>query len=201
MKVALYARVSTKDQTIENQLLDLRRFATARGLSIVVECTDVGVSGRKEKRHGLDEVIRLARSRQIDGVVVAGFDRFGRSLSHLVRTLEEFQALGVGFVSLREQVDLGTPTGRLMFALIGAMAEFERSLIVERINAGLRRARAQGKRPGRKPRVFRRDQVEDLRAAGLSWREIGRQLRVNYNTARRAMLRNPAAEATPNLAP
>lgn len=144
MKAVLYVRVSTNAQDPETQLNDLRRYAATRGLEVLDEIVDVGVSGRKERRTGLDRVMALARARAVHAILVAGFDRFGRSLANLVRALEEFQHLGVAFISLREQLDLGSLTGRVMFAVIAAMAEFERELIRERIDAGLRRARAQG---------------------------------------------------------
>ncbi len=121
MRVALYARVSTREQDPESQLLDLRRHAEARGMYVAGEFVDVGVSGRKERRPALDKVMALSRARTIDVILVTAFDRFGRSLAHLVRCLEEFQAMGVAFISLREQIDLATPTGRVMFAVIAAM--------------------------------------------------------------------------------
>jgi DNA invertase Pin-like site-specific DNA recombinase len=187
MRVVLYGRVSTKDQTTENQLQPLREYAAARGLEVLDVCVDVGVSGRKEGRPGLDKVMALARARAVDAVLVAAFDRFGRSLAHLVRALEEFEHLGVGFISLREQLDLGSPTGRVMFAVIGAMAEFERELIRERIRAGLARARAQGKRLGRPPRVYHRDQVLPLREAGHSQRAIAQELGISRRAVQRAL--------------
>jgi DNA invertase Pin-like site-specific DNA recombinase len=197
MKVVLYARTSTRDQTPDNQLQDLRRYGAARGLEVLGEYVDAGISGAKERRPGLDQVMALARARAVDGVVVAGFDRFGRSLPHLVRALEEFQHLGVGFTSLREQLDLGSPTGRVMFAVIAAMAEFERELIRERIQAGLRRARAQGTRSGkpigRPRRVFHRDRVATLRAEGQSLRAIGRTLQVSPRTVARLLEKHPTS--------
>ncbi len=199
MKVVLYTRVSRKEQTPENQLQDLRRFADARGFEVVGEYTDVGVSGRKERRPGLDAVLTLVRSRQADAVLVAAFDRFGRSLSHLVRALEEFQHIGVGFISLREQLDLASPTGRVMFAVIAAMAEFERELIRERVQAGLRRARAQGKRLGRPPRVFHRDRVLALHEAGQSLTKIAAHLGVSRRTVQRVLRR--AQKPLPEFCP
>lgn len=187
MRAVLYARVSTRDQDPETQLQDLRRYAAARGFEVVAETVDVGVSGAKERRPGLDRVMALARGRAVDAVLVAGFDRFGRSVAHLVRALEEFRHLGLGFVSLREQLDLSSPTGRVMFAVIAAMAEFERELIRERIQAGLRRARAQGKRLGRPPRVYHRDRVLPLRQAGKSIRAIAQELEISRRAVQRAL--------------
>lgn len=198
MRAVLYARVSTKgplsggrEQNIETQLLALRQYVTVRGWAVVAELSDVGVSGRKESRPGLDELMRLARGRQLDAVVVVGFDRFGRSLSHLVRTLEEFTALGVAFVSIREQMDLTTPAGRLMFALVAAMAEFERSLIQERVRAGMRRVAVQGTRSGRpvgRPgATFDRGRAAVLRAEGHSFRRIAREVGGSEASVRRAL--------------
>jgi DNA invertase Pin-like site-specific DNA recombinase len=133
---------------------------------------------------------------------VAPFDRFGRSLVHLVRSLEEFQYLGVGFISLREQLDLTSPAGRVMFAVIAAMAEFERELIRERIQAGLRRARAQGKRLGRPPRVFHRDRVLPLRQAGKTIRVIAQELGISRRAVQRVLraAQKPLADFCPNEA-
>ena len=130
--------------------------------------------------------------------MVAGFDRFGRSLAHLVRALEEFRHQEVAFVSLREQVDLGSPTGRVMFAVIAAMAEFERELIRERIQAGLRRARAQGKRLGRPPTIYHRDRVLPLRQAGHSIRRIAQALGISRRAVQRAL--KGAQNPLPDLA-
>ena len=198
MKVVLYARVSTKEQTADNQIQDLRRYAQAQAFEVLGEYVDLGVSGRKERRPGLDQVMALARARAVDAVIVAAFDRFGRSLVHLVRALEEFQHLGVGFISLREQLDLASPTGRVMFAVIAAMAEFERELIRERIQAGLRRARAQGTRSGkpigRPRRVFHRNQVASLRSEGHSLRAIAQALQVSRRTVARILHESPAQD-------
>jgi DNA invertase Pin-like site-specific DNA recombinase len=190
-----------KEQDPEVQLLALRQYAAARGFEIVRECVDIGVSGRKERRPGLDEVMVLARSRQVDIVLVAAFDRFARSSKHLVLALEEFQHLDVGFVSLREALDLTSPMGKAMYVIIAAMAELERELIAERVRAGLRRARAQGTRSGkpigRPRRVFHRERVATLRAEGQSLRSIARSLQVSARTVSRILQEHPAqAEET-----
>jgi DNA invertase Pin-like site-specific DNA recombinase len=138
VRVALYARVSTiNNQDPEMQLSELREYAQRRGFQIVEEFTDRGVSGSRESRPALDRLMADACRRRFDAVLVWKIDRFGRSLKHLVNSLEELGALGVSFVSLRDNLDLSTPSGRLMFQIIGAMAEFERALIQERIRAGL----------------------------------------------------------------
>jgi DNA invertase Pin-like site-specific DNA recombinase len=182
LRVALYARVSTRDkgQNPELQLTELREFATDRGWQIIGEFVDVGISGSKDMRPQLDALLRQAKARKLDVIAVWKLDRFGRSLRHLVDTLAELEALGVAFVCLSDQIDLSTPAGKLMFHVIGAMAEFERALIQERVRAGLAVARSKGKTLGR-PKV-RRDHDKDakrirqLRDEGQSYREIAEEL-------------------------
>jgi DNA invertase Pin-like site-specific DNA recombinase len=147
---------------------------------------DIGISGTKEKRPELDRLMADAHRRQFDVVIVWKFDRFARSVSHLLRALETFQALGIRFVSFSESLDTSTPAGKMVFTILGAVTELERSLIVERVKAGLRNAKAKGKRLGR-PRAFvDASQIADLRAQGRSWRKIARRLGVSARTARRA---------------
>ena len=150
MRAAIYARVSTLDQHPENQLAELRRYVAARGWDAAVEYVDHGVSGAKESRPALDRLVKDARRRKFDVVVTWKLDRLGRNLKHLITLLDDLQALGVAFVSLNEGIDATTPAGRLQMHVLGAIAEFERSRIVERVRAGLARARAQGKRLGRR---------------------------------------------------
>jgi DNA invertase Pin-like site-specific DNA recombinase len=152
-RVALYARVSTlNNQDPEMQLSELREYAGRRGWQIVEEFTDHGVSGCRESRPTLNRLVADACRRRFDAVLVWKIDRFGRSLKHLVNALAELAALGVAFISLRDNLDLSTPSRRLMFQIIGAMAEFERALIQERVRAGLRNARAKRKAPRATPR-------------------------------------------------
>lgn len=154
MRAAIYARVSTHNgQDPEMQLRELREYCQRRGWYGVTEYVDVGISGAKEKRPELDRLLADAHRREFDAVVVWRFDRFARSVSHLLRALETFCSLGIDFVSLSEQVDTSTPAGKLVFTVLGAVAELERSLIVERVRAGLRNARAKGKRLGRPRRA------------------------------------------------
>ena len=148
MIAAIYARVSTLDQEPENQLQELRRYVDVRGWS-AAEHVDRGVSGAKDKRPALDRLLVDARRRRFDVVVVWRLDRLGRNLRHLITLLEELQALGIAFVSLNEGIDATTPAGKLQMHILGAIAEFERSRIAERVKAGLQRARAQGTRLGR----------------------------------------------------
>jgi DNA invertase Pin-like site-specific DNA recombinase len=152
LKVALYARVSTVDQEPENQLQELRRYVEARGWT-AVEYVDKGVSGSKDRRPALDQLLRDAKRRKFAVVVCWRLDRLGRNLRHLITLLEEFQALGVAFVSLAEGIDATTPAGKLQMHILGAIAEFERERIRERVLAGLQRARSQGKRLGRPRKV------------------------------------------------
>jgi DNA invertase Pin-like site-specific DNA recombinase len=172
-RVALYARVSTfLGQDPEMQLRELRAFAASRGWTVTDEYVDRGVSGSKDRRPKLDLLMGGAKRRAFDIVLVWKLDRFARSVKHLVTAIAEFEALSVQFVSLRDNLDLTTPSGRLMFHVIGAMAEFERSLIQERVRAGLRNARAKGQRLGRPAVNIPQAKVQRLRAQGLSWSRI-----------------------------
>ena len=150
MRVGMYARVSTTaGQTCENQLIELRAYCQARGWTIYREYVDEGVSGSKDRRPALDQLVTDAKRRRFDVMLAWRLDRVGRNLRHLVLLLEDLQAIGVGFVSLNEGIDLGTPAGRLQLHILAALSEFERCRIQERVRAGLARARAQGKRLGR----------------------------------------------------
>ena len=146
MKAAIYARVSTanngQDPTMQTR--ELREYAERRGWTLTSEYVDVGINGSQERRPELDRLMLDAHKRRFDIVVVWKFDRFARSVSHLLRALETFQSLGIEFVSLSEQMDTSTPTGKMVFTILGAVAELERSLIAERVRAGLRNARAKG---------------------------------------------------------
>ncbi len=144
MKVALYARVSTQGQDPEVQLVALRAHAAQRGWQVVEEFVDRGISGAKERRPALDRLMKAAWAGHVQVVLVWRFDRFARSVKHLVAALETFRSLHVGFVSLQEQLDTSTPIGQAMFTIIGAMAQLERDIIRERVKAGLERAKARG---------------------------------------------------------
>lgn len=197
IRAALYGRVSTNNgQDPEMQLRELREYCHRRGWEIVSEYVDVGISGTREKRPQLDKLVADAHRRQLDAVVVWRFDRFARSVSHLLRALETFRSLGIEFVSLSESVDTSTPTGKMVFTVLGAVAELERSLIVERVRAGLRNARAKGRRLGRPRKALDPETIAALRAQGASWRAIGAQLRVAPRTAYtvlQARVKNPIA--------
>lgn len=190
MRVALYARVSTTNgQHPEMQLTELREYASRRGWNIVGEYVDEGISGSKESRPQLNRLMADVHRRKFEIVLVWKIDRFGRSLKHLVNALADLDAYGVAFVSLRDSLDLSTPSGRLMFQIIGAMAEFERALIQERVRAGLKSARARGKRLGRPRTSVDADQIAELRASGTSWRQISERVGAGVGTVRRAAAR------------
>ena len=184
MNTAIYARVSTNNgQDPEMQLRELREYCQRRGWNVFVEYVDAGISGAKEKRPELDRLLADAHRRRFDAVVVWRFDRFARSVSHLLRALETFRSLGIEFVSLSEQVDTSTPAGKLVFTVLGAVAELERSLIVERVRAGIRNARAKGKRLGRPRSAVDAEEIKRLRAQGASGRAVGAALGVSAATA------------------
>src|SRR4051812_48512561 len=183
MKVAVYARVSTTDQTCENQLLELRRYVAARGWTIFGEYVDQGISGTKERRPALDDLLKDAKRRRFDVLCVWRLDRLGRSLRHLILLLDDLHATGLSFVSLSEGIDATTPAGRLQLHVLGAIAEFERSRIAERVKLGMARAKSQGKHLGR-PKVTVSD--SDLLAVShLSVRDAATQLGVSKSVVAR----------------
>lgn len=179
-RIALYARVSTTDQNPEAQLAELRDFAGSRGFSVHREYVD-RVSGdfSKRKRGRLTEYAQLMKDagrRQFDAVVVWKFDRLARSLPALLEALETFHALGIDFIATTQNIDTTTPMGRLFFSIVGAFAEFERALIVDRVRAGLDNARRKGKTLGRPTNKPRHTRIQALRRQGLSLRSIQRQV-------------------------
>ncbi len=189
-RVALYARVSTKNngQDPETQLLALREYAQVRKLAVFAEYVDIGISGAKDSRPALNELMADARKRRFDTVLVARFDRFARSTRHLVLALEEFNALGVDFISLSESVDTSTPMGKMVYTVIAAVAELERSLIRERVVMGLQRAKAQGKKLGR-PRGSAQDvdAIHRFRREGLSLLQIAKRLNTSKSSVARLL--------------
>src|SRR5690348_17362179 len=176
-RVAIYGRVSTTHhgQDVTMQTLELRQFAEARGWTVAGEYIDAGVSGKKDCRPELNRLMADAHKRRFDVVCVWRFDRFARSVSHLLRALETFKALGIDFVSYSEQMDTSTPAGKMVFTVLGAVAELERSLIVERVRAGLRNARAKGKKLGRPRAIVDAAKINHLRSQGRTLREIDRK--------------------------
>lgn len=202
MRAAIYARVSTNNgQDPTMQTRELQEYCEHREWELFDQYVDAGVSGAKDSRPELNRLLADAHKRRFDAVVVWKFDRFARSVSHLLRALETFQALGIEFVSLTEGVDTSTPAGKMVFTVLGAVAELERSLICERVKAGLRNARAKGKRIGRPKAVFDGSQIARLREQGLSWLVIAETLGVGEGTVRRlaqASAKNPAPSAAAN---
>ena len=185
MRCAIYARVSTTVQTCENQLLELRRYCAARGWTVFKEYLDEGVSGSKDRRPALDELLKAARRRRFDVLVCWRLDRLGRNLRHLILLLDELHALGVAFVSLAEGIDATTPAGRLQLHVLGAIAEFERARIQERVKAGLARAKAQGKRLGRPRRQLSAARLAALTGASLN--EAASELGISRSTLQRRL--------------
>jgi DNA invertase Pin-like site-specific DNA recombinase len=186
-------RVSTKGhgQTTDTQALALREYAKRRGFQIADEYRDEGISGAKDRRPELDRMMADARKRRFDAVLVARFDRFARSTKHLVLALEEFQSLGIDFISLNESIDTSTPMGRMVFTVIAAVAELERSIIQERVQAGVDRARRQGKRFGRPAVIVDRHRLAQMKAAGTSIKAIAKECGIARATVRSILAKVP----------
>ncbi len=182
-KVAIYARVSTSEQSTDSQLLDLRRYVRERGWHLYREYTDNGVSGTKDFRPALNELMNDARKRRFDTVLVWRFDRFARSTKHLILALEEFRNLGIDFVSFQENIDTSSPLGSAIFTIISAVAQLERDIIAERVKAGLRRAKENGKKLCRPKVKVDLDQVKALHSQGYSTRAIAQELGLTKSTA------------------
>jgi len=184
MRVSLYCRVSTKDQSCELQLRELRAYCASRGLTIVREYIDVGQSGAKNSRPELNQLMADARKRKLDAVMVWRFDRFARSTKHLLLALDEFRSLGIQFISYQENIDTTSPLGQALFTIVGAVAQMERDLIRSRVNAGVANARANGKQLGRPRRVADGDRILQMKAEGASIREIATAVGLGYGTIR-----------------
>lgn len=181
---AVYSRVSTvgHGQDPAAQTRELVEYCQRRGWEVFDLYVDNGVSGRKDSRPALNRLMADAHARRFDVICCWRFDRFSRSVSHLCRALETFNALDIQFVSLCEQVDTSTPTGKLVFTILGAVAEGERNLIAERVRSGLRNARAKGKRLGRPTKSVDVDRIKSLRASGHSWRAIAAMMKLSVGT-------------------
>ena len=192
-RAALYMRISTKGhgQTTDTQAVALREYAERRGFQVVDEYRDEGISGAKDRRPQLDRMMQDARKRRFDAVLVARFDRFARSTKHLVLALEEFSSLGVDFISLNESIDTSSPMGRMVFTVIAAVAELERSIIRERVVMGLDRAKRQGKRLGRPKTFVSESKIQQLASDGLSLRQIAEHMGVSHTKVAR-LLRSAA---------
>ena len=199
-RAALYVRVSTTEQTVENQLLDLRRYAKERGWTIHGEYADSGISGAKTSRPELDRLMDAAKKRKFDVLLVWRFDRFARSVKHLVLALEELRGLDIDFISYQENVDTTSALGEAIFTIIAAMAALERNIIIERVKAGLNRARAQGKQIGRPEVDVDARRVVELRRAGRTMRQIAAQLGTS-RTKIFKMLRSASVTKAPRKPP
>ena len=193
MRCAVYARVSTSEQTCDNQLIELRRYVEARGWT-ATEFVDSGVSGTTDRRPALDALMKDAKRRRFDVLVVWRLDRLGRTLKHLVTLLEDVQAVGIAFVSLGEGIDCTSAAGRLQLHVLAALAEFERARIAERVRAGLARVRASGKRLGRPATTVAMTDLE--RTGHLSVRDAAGVLGVSRSIVHRARLSRKPAEST-----
>jgi DNA invertase Pin-like site-specific DNA recombinase len=189
-RAALYMRVSTVDQHPETQLLDLRQMAAQRGYEIIHEYTD-RISGTKAKRPGLDAMMAGARRGQFDVVLVWASDRIARSVKHFLDVLDELSRLNIEYVSFRENIDTGGPLGRAIVVIIGAVAELERNLIIERVRAGMRRARLDGQHIGRNPLVLDNAAIQHDRGQGQSLRQIAKGHRISTATVRRVLSERP----------
>jgi len=189
MKVAIYARVSTSDQSPALQLDELREYCQRRGWAIVAEYIDHGVSGSRDSRPELDRMLSAAKRREFDCLLVWKLDRLGRSLKHLVNTIADLEALGIAFASLKDSLDLSTAGGRLLFGVIAAMAQFERDLIRERVLSGLAAAKRRGRIGGRRAKVtnLTMREIQYLRGQGLSLAAIGQRLALDKATISRAL--------------
>jgi putative DNA-invertase from lambdoid prophage Rac len=187
-KAAIYARVSTSDQNCELQLAELRQFVARHGWEVAGEYIDT-LSGSKASRPALDRLMTAAQRREFDAVLVWKLDRFGRSVLHLSQQLAALASYNVRFVAVTQGLDTdqSNPCAKLMLTLLAGVAEFERELIIERTVAGIEAARKRGVQLGRRPRVFRRDEVIRLRAEGWSWKAISTALGVPVGTCRGAV--------------
>jgi DNA invertase Pin-like site-specific DNA recombinase len=196
-KCAIYARVSTPDQRVDNQLYDLRQFAAQRGYEVVAEFTDVGISGSKARRPGLDLMLRDARKRKFTVLIVAAFDRVARSTKHFLGVVDELDSLGIEFISKRENIETCGAMGRLFITLISSIAELEADLIRERVRAGIRRRKLEGLPVGRQPLDIDHDSLVEDRLAGMSLTDVAKR----YGVSRASVVRwvRVARQATPAL--
>ncbi len=189
MKIALYTRVSTFDQSVDMQLSDLRLYCEQRGFEIYKEYSDEGISGTKDRRPSLDELMDDARKRRFDVVLCWRFDRFARSTKHLITALEEFRHLGIDFISYQENIDTCSPLGKAIFTIVSAIAELERNIIAERVKAGIRNAREKGKRLGRPKKLnLNVKELQKMRNQGLSFKKIADRVKACPATIYKTLL-------------
>jgi DNA invertase Pin-like site-specific DNA recombinase len=178
-KAVLYCRTSTSDQHLENQILDLRKLAAQRGFAVTREYCDRGISGSKAKRPGLDAMMNDARRGEFSVVLVAAFDRIARSTRNFLEIVDELSSANIEFISAREAIDTSGPMGRMFLTILGSIAELERSLIVERIKAGMRRAQIEGRRLGRAPLSVDRNALVRDRLSGMSLTDVAAKYRIS----------------------
>ena len=181
-KAAIYARVSTPDQHVETQLYDLRKLAAQRGFAVVREYCDRGISGSKAKRPGLDTMMADAQRKEFSVILVAAFDRIARSTKNFLQIVDELHELEIEFISAREAIDTSGPMGRMFITMIGSIAELEKSILVERIKSGMRRARMDGRRLGRAPLDVDRNAIVRDRVSGLSLTQTAKRHKVSRAT-------------------
>ena len=186
-KVAIYVRVSTKDQSVGMQLNDLERYSRERGFDVFKVYQDNGISGTKDNRPGLNQLMDDTRKRKFDVVLVWRFDRFARSTKHLVNALYEFRNLGIDFISYQENIDTSSPLGEAIFTIISAMSKLERDIIAERVKGGLRKARANGKRLGRPETGVDASRVIEYKEQGKSIREIAKEMGLSRGKVERTL--------------
>jgi DNA invertase Pin-like site-specific DNA recombinase len=190
-RAAIYERVSTSSQTVDNQLTELRAVAARSGWYVTIELTDSGVSGAKRRDHrpAFDDLLRRATRREFDVIMVWSVDRLGRSIQHLVAFINEIQALGIDLYVHQQALNTATPAGRMVFSIFSVLGEYERELIRERIIAGQRRARSQGIKIGRPTKMNDavRTSVKLLRDKGMSIREIAKRLEIGVGTVYTAL--------------
>ena len=188
MRVGIYARVSTTDQSTDSQLLDLKRYVSERGWDIFKEYVDEGISGSTDSRPALNQLMNDAKKRRFDVVLVWRFDRFARSTKHLILALEEFKNLGIDFISFQENIDTSSPLGSAIFTIISAVAQLERDIIAERVKSGLRRAKENGKRLGRPPGINLPVQaIRRRRKRGETVEQIAQHYRTSVSSVYRAL--------------
>ena len=185
--VAVYCRVSTNDQHVETQIAAIGKFCAAQGWTIIETYKDIGISGAKDSRPALDQLKKDCLAGNFSSVVVYKFDRMARSVSHLLECLELFRKYGIDFVSISEGIDTGTSVGKMVFTFLGAIAEFERSLITERVNAGIARAKTDGTKLGRPRKGFDVAEALRLKNGGLGYKQIALKLGVPRSSVHRCL--------------
>ncbi len=186
-RTGIYVRVSTKDQSVDMQLNDLERYSKERGLNVFKMYQDNGVSGTKETRPALSELMNDAKKRKFDTVLVWRFDRFARSTKHLVTALYEFRNLGIDFISYQENIDTSSPLGEAIFTIISAMSKLERDIIAERVKGGLRKAKANGKKLGRPKSAVDTDKIVEYRKQNKSIRQIAGEMNISRGAVERTL--------------